>query len=92
MPTGTNLLEASREAGAGIEAVCGGARGCGKCKVRIETGYFAKWGITSGPGHVSEWEPDEAFAFAAQCPSSRTSPHRTVSANWNHRSPAFNKS
>ncbi len=44
---GTTILEASRHLGADIESVCGGKGTCGKCKVRIEKGYFAKYGISS---------------------------------------------
>ncbi|MEL7566961.1 MAG: 2Fe-2S iron-sulfur cluster-binding protein [Dehalobacterium sp.] len=34
-----SLLDASRELGADIESPCGGAKACGKCKVKIEEGY-----------------------------------------------------
>jgi len=44
---GITLLEAARQLGAGIESVCGGQGICGKCKIRIEEGYFAKYSITS---------------------------------------------
>jgi uncharacterized 2Fe-2S/4Fe-4S cluster protein (DUF4445 family) len=44
---GITILEASRQIGAGIESICGGKGVCGKCKVRIEEGHFAKYGITS---------------------------------------------
>jgi len=37
---GKTLLQASRELGAGIEAPCGGAGTCGKCKVKIEEGFI----------------------------------------------------
>jgi len=36
------LLEVSRELGLKIESLCGGAKGCGKCKVRVEEGYFER--------------------------------------------------
>ncbi len=41
------ILDASRKLGAGIESICGGKGNCGKCQVRIEKGYFAKYGINS---------------------------------------------
>ncbi|MBN1176333.1 MAG: DUF4445 domain-containing protein [Dehalococcoidales bacterium] len=44
---GVTILEASRQLGADIESICGGKGTCGKCKVRIERGYFAKYGISS---------------------------------------------
>ena len=44
---GKTILEAARELGVSIENVCGGKGVCGKCKVRIEEGYFAKYGVNS---------------------------------------------
>lgn len=44
---GATILEAARALGAGIESVCGGKATCGKCKIKIEAGYFAKYGINS---------------------------------------------
>jgi len=35
---GTTLLEAARQAGVGLNAVCGGTGGCGTCLVRIVSG------------------------------------------------------
>ena len=37
---GTHLIEASRQLGVDIEALCGEKKVCGKCKVRIEEGFF----------------------------------------------------
>lgn len=44
---GKTILEASRELGADIESICGGKATCGKCQVRIEEGYFEKYGVES---------------------------------------------
>jgi uncharacterized 2Fe-2S/4Fe-4S cluster protein (DUF4445 family) len=44
---GKTIMEASRELGVGIEGVCGENATCGKCKVRIEEGYFEKYGVES---------------------------------------------
>ncbi len=58
----TNLLEAARQLGVDIESPCGGARVCGKCKVRVEEGDFEKFGIVSKAGNLSpvmEEEKDE---------------------------------
>jgi uncharacterized 2Fe-2S/4Fe-4S cluster protein (DUF4445 family) len=44
---GRTILEASRELGADVEGVCGGKARCGKCRVRIEEGYFDKYGVES---------------------------------------------
>ena len=62
---GTSVLEASRELGVGIEAICGEKRTCGKCKVRIEDGFFEALGITSSPAHVSPRMPIEDKFFTA---------------------------
>jgi len=35
---GTTLLEAARQAGVGLNAVCGGAGACGTCRVRVVAG------------------------------------------------------
>jgi uncharacterized 2Fe-2S/4Fe-4S cluster protein (DUF4445 family) len=58
--TGINLIEASRQLGVDIEALCGEKKVCGKCKVRIETGTFQKYGVTSGLEHVSDWQEEES--------------------------------
>ncbi len=57
---GTNLIEASRQLGVDIEALCGEKKVCGKCKVRIEQGTFQKYGITSSLDHLSGWQKEEA--------------------------------
>jgi uncharacterized 2Fe-2S/4Fe-4S cluster protein (DUF4445 family) len=53
------IIEASRKLGADIEALCGEKKVCGKCKVRIEEGYFEKYGVDSKKSHVSEWQEEE---------------------------------
>lgn len=64
---GTNVLDASRQLGVDIEALCGEKKVCGKCKVRIEEGFFEKFGITSRRTHVSGWQEEEdKFLTAAQ--------------------------
>jgi uncharacterized 2Fe-2S/4Fe-4S cluster protein (DUF4445 family) len=55
VPKGVSVIEASRLLGADIEALCGEKRVCGKCKVRIEEGFFEKYGIASKRSHVSPW-------------------------------------
>jgi len=59
---GKSLLQAARELGVDIESPCGGANVCGKCKVKIEEGFFEKFGIESKMSHLSplmEEEKDE---------------------------------
>ena len=50
---GKSILEAARTLGVGIEAACGGARVCGKCRVVVETGRFEKLNLVSSADHVS---------------------------------------
>ncbi len=64
---GTTILEASQQLGADIESICGGKGTCGKCKVRIERGYFAKYGIRSKIVSVEMiGEKNEVFLSKAQ--------------------------
>jgi uncharacterized 2Fe-2S/4Fe-4S cluster protein (DUF4445 family) len=44
---GATVLEAARKLGAGVESICGGKGICGKCKIKVEEGYFPKYRITS---------------------------------------------
>lgn len=50
---GKTLKEASIQLGVGIEGVCGGKGLCGKCKVKIEQGFFENYGIESSQKHLS---------------------------------------
>jgi uncharacterized 2Fe-2S/4Fe-4S cluster protein (DUF4445 family) len=63
VPKGISLIEASRMLGADIEALCGEKRVCGKCKVRIEEGFFEKYNIDSKRSHVSPWQQKEEEKF-----------------------------
>jgi uncharacterized 2Fe-2S/4Fe-4S cluster protein (DUF4445 family) len=56
---GKTLLEAAQSLGVDIEALCGNKKVCGKCKVRIEEGYFEKDNIDSGMSHLSPLAEDE---------------------------------
>ncbi len=58
--TGITVIEASRRLGVDIEALCGEKRGCGKCRVRIESGFFEKLGIRSAVAHAGPWQDEEA--------------------------------
>jgi uncharacterized 2Fe-2S/4Fe-4S cluster protein (DUF4445 family) len=60
IPEGKTVLEASRMLGVGIESVCGGKKSCGKCLVRLESGNFDRYGITSRPDHLSPFAEEEA--------------------------------
>ncbi len=58
-PKHTSILDAAQQLGEAIENTCGGHLLCGKCKVRIESGSFLKFGIESSPAHVSPLTEDE---------------------------------
>lgn len=64
---GKILKGACRELGVDLEGICGEKATCGKCKVRIEEGFFEKYGITSGREHLSPMgEADRKFFNAQQ--------------------------
>jgi uncharacterized 2Fe-2S/4Fe-4S cluster protein (DUF4445 family) len=64
---GKTILEASRELGAEVESVCGEARVCGKCKVKLEEGFSERYGITSLPQSLSPFiEEEEKFIQDAE--------------------------
>jgi uncharacterized 2Fe-2S/4Fe-4S cluster protein (DUF4445 family) len=50
---GQTILDAARELGVDIEAICGEKRTCGKCRVRVQEGFFEKYGIESRLEHTS---------------------------------------
>lgn len=50
---GVTLLEAARQLGADIESPCGGGGICGKCKIRVEEGYYDKYGIRSRAANLT---------------------------------------
>ncbi|HET6513715.1 MAG TPA: ASKHA domain-containing protein [Thermodesulfovibrionales bacterium] len=56
---GKTLLEAAQSLGVDIEALCGNKKVCGKCKVRIEDGFFEKDNMESGMDHLSVLTEDE---------------------------------
>ncbi|MCB1439431.1 MAG: DUF4445 domain-containing protein [Nitratireductor sp.] len=56
---GTPIIDAARELGVYVESVCGGRGICGRCQCEIQTGNFAKHGITSAAENVSPLGPKE---------------------------------
>jgi len=65
---GTNLLEAARQLGVELESICAGRQTCGKCQVIVESGAFAKHGITSAEDHLSPAGASEE-AYCRNTPS-----------------------
>ncbi|MFW5941676.1 MAG: ASKHA domain-containing protein [Chloroflexota bacterium] len=57
VPEGVSLRSAARSLGVAIDSVCGERATCGRCKVIIQRGHFAKENITSSLDHLSP--PDE---------------------------------
>ena len=53
VPDGTPLLEAARELGVAVESPCGGRMMCSKCRVRIEEGFFERFGVHSSMDHLN---------------------------------------
>jgi uncharacterized 2Fe-2S/4Fe-4S cluster protein (DUF4445 family) len=62
--SGQSVLDAARQMGIEIESICGGLLTCGKCKVIIEEGDFAKHGVTSSPAHISPAGQEEKGLLA----------------------------
>jgi uncharacterized 2Fe-2S/4Fe-4S cluster protein (DUF4445 family) len=56
---GVSIIEAARQLGVDIETLCGEKRVCGKCIVRIEEGFFEKYGIHSTKANAGEWQKEE---------------------------------
>jgi uncharacterized 2Fe-2S/4Fe-4S cluster protein (DUF4445 family) len=50
---GANLLEVARSLGVEIETPCGGLLMCSKCRVRIEEGFFERFGVESSMSHCN---------------------------------------
>src|SRR6185503_2835811 len=61
---GTTLLDAARQLGVDVDSICGGRQTCGKCKVLVETGAFAKHAIESASVHATPAGPEERDYFA----------------------------
>jgi len=59
---GTTILDAARSLGVEIENPCGGRLMCSKCRVRVEEGFFERFGVESGMGHLNPvFEKEKAF-------------------------------
>ncbi|MBI4771146.1 MAG: DUF4445 domain-containing protein [Chloroflexi bacterium] len=59
---GATVLEAARGLGVEIETPCGGRLMCSKCRVRIEEGFFERFGIESSMEHLNPvFETEKAF-------------------------------
>lgn len=63
MAHGSPLRAAARELGVDIESICAENATCGKCKVLVEEGNFARYNIRSREAHLSPVEADELAYF-----------------------------
>jgi uncharacterized 2Fe-2S/4Fe-4S cluster protein (DUF4445 family) len=64
---GVTILDAARQIGAGLESVCGGKGSCGKCRVKIEEGYFPKYSLNSIIASIkTEGQANEKFLSKKQ--------------------------
>jgi uncharacterized 2Fe-2S/4Fe-4S cluster protein (DUF4445 family) len=61
---GTSLLDAARQLGVDVDSICGGRQTCGKCKVLVENGDFAKYAISSSAHHLTPADDTESDYFA----------------------------
>lgn len=62
----TTLLDAARSLGVEIESTCGGVMRCSKCRVRIEEGFFERFGTESSMTHLSPMLDGEREFFASR--------------------------
>jgi len=69
-PVGTTVLQAARSLGVDIDSVCGGRGICGRCKVDVTLGDFAKHGIQSRSDHLSPISgPETRYAQRSTLPA-----------------------
>ena len=54
------VLEIARSLGVDIDSVCGGRAMCGRCQIEVSEGEFAKYGITSKPGNLTQRNDTES--------------------------------
>ncbi len=66
---GETLKQASRHLGVDIEGICGDSGTCGKCRVRIENGFFEKYGVESKRSNLSPLTETERESISTQMES-----------------------
>jgi uncharacterized 2Fe-2S/4Fe-4S cluster protein (DUF4445 family) len=59
VPIGISVLEAARRSGEEIQAACGERQRCGKCRVRIHSGWCAAEATASASEHAGPWQAGE---------------------------------
>lgn len=63
---GSTVLQAARQLGVALEAVCGEKQTCGKCKVRVEEGFFERESLNSRRDHLSPFAREEGKFIGAK--------------------------
>jgi uncharacterized 2Fe-2S/4Fe-4S cluster protein (DUF4445 family) len=63
VPEGKTIIEASRELGAEIESICGGAKVCGKCRVRVDAGSLSPF-TTEEAKYINEIEKAQGYRLS----------------------------
>ena len=58
-PLGTPVLTAALQLGVDLDSVCGGRGICSKCQITPSYGEFSKFGVTSEPEALSDWNSVE---------------------------------
>ncbi|HMP43016.1 MAG TPA: ASKHA domain-containing protein, partial [Roseiflexaceae bacterium] len=66
VPEGTTLLDAARSLGVDLDSICGGRQTCGKCRVHVEPGSFARYAVESRPEHLTPADAEERDYLARQ--------------------------
>ncbi len=61
---GKTLLVGAQKIGVALESICNGRQTCGKCKIRVESGYFDKHSIHSAVTHLSPLTEKEQQTLA----------------------------
>jgi len=79
---GQTILDAARELGVEIEAICGEKRTCGKCRVKVQEGFFEKYGIESSVEHTSPRHAvEEKFIDRVRDPTDRLSCYAEITGD-----------
>lgn len=57
---GKTILQAAQDLGVPIESVCGGKQTCGKCRVRMEKGFFTREALESRIENLTPFTAEES--------------------------------
>jgi len=57
---GKSILRAAQDLGVAIESACGGKQTCGKCRVRVEKGFFTREALESRTENLTPFTVEES--------------------------------